>query len=99
VAVADYFDNPMKKARGPTDRFVFTSMRILLATRYLVLRVFSGGGDGLGTRRAALLVPRVVRRFVELLLQFLDLVLELLDVLDGVRQGVLLAHLDRQTEP
>jgi hypothetical protein len=97
VAVADYFDNPMKKARGPTDRFVFTSMRILLATRYL--RVFSGGGDGRGTRRAALLVPRVVRRFVELLLQFLDLVLELLDVLDGVRQGVLLAHLDRQTEP
>jgi hypothetical protein len=58
-----------------------------------VLRVF-GSGEGFRTRVDPLLLPDLAGRFVELLLQLLDLALEFLDVVDGVRQGVLLAHLN-----
>ena len=51
------------------------------------------GAEGFGTGRAALLLPGLTGRVGELGLQLKDLVLELLDVVDCVRQGGLLAHL------
>ena len=62
---------------------------------YLIRHVFSGS-EGFRTRRAALLLPGLSRRVGELALQLKDLVLELLDVIDSVRQGGLLAHLHHQ---
>lgn len=59
---------------------------------YLIMDVV-GGGEGFGAGRAALLLPGLAGRVGELALQLKDLVLELLDVIDGVRQGGLLAHL------
>ena len=57
--------------------------------------VFSGG-EGFRARSAALLLPGLARRVGELLLQLKDLVLELLDVIDRIRQGGLLAHLNQK---
>lgn len=56
------------------------------SSSYLIRHVFSGG-EGFRAGRAALLLPGLARRVGELALQLKDLVLELLDVIDGIRQG------------
>lgn len=63
------------------------------SSRYYLIMDVVCGDEGFGARRAALLLPSLAGGVGELALQLEDLVLELLDVIDCVRQGGLLAHL------
>ena len=71
-------------------------LAVTAASDYLIRHVFRGS-EGFRARRAALLLPGLSGRVGELALQLKDLVLELLDEVDSVREGGLLAHLDHQT--